>query len=270
MHERWKGGPGIKVIGAGWGRTGTLSFKTAMDILYGSEGGCYHMVKVHEYSDYDFWVKCAKNPEDIDFDKVFSRPNGERFVASCDWPSSAFWKEQLKQYPDARVVLTYRDAESWYRSCCETIFVMNPRSPYSNLGVRTFCLLAAAGSRPQVSQKVIFEYSLGGSWKKDNVIAAYNAHIEDVKATCPKDRLLVHQAKDGWEPLCTFLGMPVPSVPYPHVNDMEAFQSRISHNTSWGYLMGIGLLGIPFLLVPGPPPESGDGDETAETATAST
>ena len=251
----------MRVIGAGWGRTGTLSFKTAMEILFGSEGSCYHMVKVHEHGDYDFWCRAAEQPTTIDFDQVFCR-SGSRFVASCDWPSSAFWREQLQQFPNAKVVLTFRDPESWYKSCCDTIFAMNPKSPHSNLGIRTFCYLAA-GSRAQVSNKVIFEYSLRGSWRKEDVIAAYIAHVEDVKATCPKDRLLVHQAKDGWGHLCAFLGVPEPSVPYPCVNDSEAFQSKITHNTSLGYLMGLGLLGIPFLLAPGYEGEVGAMDDAA-------
>jgi Sulfotransferase domain len=240
----------MKVIAAGWGRTGTSSFKKAMEILYG--GKCYHMVENHKNNDFDFWLRCseagAKEEAFPDFDEVFGREKSP-YIASCDWPSSAYWKQQLKQYPDAKVVLTYRDAESWYKSCIDTIFRMNPKSPHSNPGIRSF-MFVMGGRRPLVSQRVIFEDSLHSSWNKDSIIARYNAHVQDVKDSCPG--ILVFEAKDGWAPLCAYLDMPVPQVPYPRVNDTEEFQGMITRTSIAGYILGTVLLGLPFLLSAGP------------------
>jgi hypothetical protein len=111
------------------------------------------------------------------------------FVASCDWPSSAFWRERLQQYPDAEVVLTFRDPEMVVQVLLRHDFChANPKSPHSNLGIRTFCYLAAGSRDPSLQKKLsssILSEVLGGK----TVIAASIAHVEDVKATCPKDRL---------------------------------------------------------------------------------
>ena len=52
----------------------------------------------------------------------------------------------------------------------------------------------------------------------------------------PPERLLVYEVKEGWEPLCRFLGVPVPQTPFPHVNDAETFLFMLeSSNTSFNY-----------------------------------
>ena len=121
---------GIKVVGAGFGRTGTSSFKEAMKIL---GMNCYHMLDNMKHKDSLFWLRAAEG-EEVNFDDVFGR-DVEQYQASVDNPSSMCWQEQLKQYPNAKVILTYRDFEGWYRSCKDTIFKMMPNSPYCPAGV---------------------------------------------------------------------------------------------------------------------------------------
>ena len=60
---------------------------------------------------------------------------------------------------------------------------------------------------------------------KDFVIQQYHAHIEDVKRNIPQERLLLHEAKDGWEPICRFLGKKIPSSSYPSLNKKEDFHA---------------------------------------------
>ena len=135
---------------------------------------------------------------------------------------------------------------------------MNPRSPHSNPGIRAF-MWVMGGKRPMVSDKVIFTHSLGRSWNKKDVISAYMAHVQNVKESLGPE-ILVFEAKDGWAPLCEYLGVPIPDVPYPRVNDTEAFNGVITRTTATGYVLGTLLLGIPFLLSPGPEDNtSGDG-----------
>jgi hypothetical protein len=93
------------------------------------------MIDNMEHKDSKFWLKVANN-EQVDFNDVFGR-KGKEYYASVDFPSSVVWQQQLKQYPSAKVILTIREFESWYRSCQETIFKMSTRSPYAPVGTRT-------------------------------------------------------------------------------------------------------------------------------------
>ena len=197
----------IEVIGAGWGRTGTSSLKEALEIL---GFPTYHMTEIlaNGPAHTSFWSHAADNrSEKHDFPSVF-----KNYRATCDFPSSVFWKEQLEAYPDAKVILTVRDAEKWYASCCQTIFRMSPDSPHTNIGIRTAMDafgLPVRGLGPMI-RKIITREALGDTWEKEKVIAAYVAHIQKVKDEVPPEKLLVFEISQGWGPLCTFLGVPVP------------------------------------------------------------
>lgn len=214
---------GIEVIGAGWGRTGTNTLMTALEIL--GFDPCYHMLKVFKYSHADFWRR-AYLGEKVDFDEVFG-PNKVR--ASCDFPSAYLWKEQLKKYPDAKVILTVRDPEKWYESCMKTIFVMMAGNPNAPLGVKVVNFLGMGpipGFIPMT--RAMNAKVFKGNIFERSVIEEFKAYNESVKADCPKDKLLVFEVSQGWEPLCAFLGVPVPDVPFPRVNDTAEFQSHIN------------------------------------------
>ena len=225
-------GEDFYVIGAGWGRTGTDSFKNAMEILYGKP--CYHMREVIEGGAHhvSFWQKLASGKMDKpDFDNVFKR-GGKEFVATCDFPAAVHWKEILKQYPKARVVLTLRDPESWYASCMATIFHFQPDGPYcknwGNLPTRIALAsnLPAPGFGEMVST-VLTKNSFHKDYSKENLIKCFNEYNESVIRDCPKDKLLVFKATDGWEPLCKFLGKEIPlNVPYPNSNSTKEFQKH--------------------------------------------
>lgn len=220
----------IQVIGAGWGRTGTDSFKRAMEILYGSP--CYHMREVIDGGGYhvEFWKDVATGKDTApDFDKVF-RHGGKDFKATCDFPSAPYWKEILRQYPDAKVVLTIREPESWVTSCMSTIFHFQPDGPFcknwGNLGTRITlaCGLPARGFAEMVSV-VLTKNAFHGDYSKENLIKRFNEHNESVIRDCPKDKLLVFRATDGWGPLCKFLDKEVPvGIPYPNKNSTKEFQ----------------------------------------------
>jgi Sulfotransferase domain len=236
---------GLRVIGAGFGRTGTSSFREGMAIL---KLPCYHMLDNMKHKDSPFWASVGSG-EKVDFDTIFARGKPEDwYLASVDNPSSMCWEEQLKQYPDAKVVLTTRDFESWYRSCKDTIFKMFPNSPYCPTGVKGAMALGLPHSGfIDLNKKLLFP-SIGSSWKKAEIKKAFDAYHSKVKATVPPGQLLVFEAKDGWEPLCKFLGLPIPDVPYPRVNDTVEFQTHVNGINRAGWVMGTFLLGVPFLL----------------------
>lgn len=244
-HHKAKEEKTIKVIGAGWGRTSTTSFLDAMEIL-GMK--CYHMKEVIGNGDAKFWSRVAKDPT-TDVHEVLG---ARGYEATCDWPSSQFYLEQLHRYPDAKVVLTYRDPEKWYGSLKNTILTMMPRCD-APIGVRVAMGLGLpAAGFPEMCDDVIMTKSFQGMEPtKENIIQAYKDHVEKVKATVPADKLLIFDVtehENPWIPLCEFLGKPIPDKKYPHSNDTEEFQRLTSIINSVGWTLGVVGLGIPFLF----------------------
>jgi Sulfotransferase domain len=201
----------LAVIGASFGRTGTYSLKLALEQL--GFGPCFHMAEffVGENGEElkERWVRVAYGPGEPDWDAVF-----DGYRSTLDWPSAAYWRELADYYPDAKVILTVRDAERWYDSCEATIF----SGPTTDTRTDTW---------GRMVDKVISQDTFGGTTRDRNrAIAVYNRHNETVQQTLPPERLLVYQAGDGWEPLCAFLGVPVPDAPFPQANTREEFQAR--------------------------------------------
>lgn len=212
----------LKVIGAGWGRTGTESLKKALEILEFDK--CYHMFElIKDGKRVVYWEQLARG-EKPDYEKLF-----EGFQSAVDFPACAFYKEFMEQYPDAKVVLSWRPADKWYESASKTIFRPLPKAVF--LVSRVAGLFNKNLSYFPRIYKSVVEHVFNGMMQgrkddRDFMIQFYNNWVEEVKRTVPAEKLLVHEAKDGWEPLCKFLGVPVPSVPYPKGNDSEQFHER--------------------------------------------
>ena len=202
----------IKVISAGFGRTGTLSLKIALEQL--GFGPCHHMKEVLENGSVQVPLWHAAADGKPDFAAIFKGYN-----SAVDWPTAAFWREVAAAYPESKIILSTRSAESWYSSFSETILTS---------------LLAKDNWPPPavpwltMVSKVVIDRSLGGRTDKEGVIAAFHEQEAAVKAEIPANRLLVHAAKDGWEPLCAFLDVPVPSTPYPRTNSKGEFFKRMT------------------------------------------
>ena len=101
---------GLKVVGAGFGRTGTLSLKNALEKI--GYGPCYHMLEVFSRPDHVAMWHNAAFGKPVDWDLLF-----RDFVATVDWPSTRWWRELADHFPEAKVLLSLRDPESWYRAC---------------------------------------------------------------------------------------------------------------------------------------------------------
>lgn len=197
----------LKVISAGFGRTGTLSLKLALEQI--GFGPCHHMKEVIDNGPVQVPLWHAAADGKPDFAAIYKDYN-----SAVDWPTAAFWRELATEYPDGKIILSTRSAESWYSSFSETILPT---------------LLATDNWPPQIADwlrmvtKVVIDRSLGGRTDRDGIMAAFNEHEAAVKAEIPASRLLIHQAKDGWGPLCDFLGVPVPETAYPRTNSKEEF-----------------------------------------------
>lgn len=195
----------LEVIGAGFGRTGTLSLKEALEQL--GFGPCHHMYELYgRPDDIDGWIDAARRG-DADWQALLQ---GCR--STTDWPVAAFWEELLVVAPHVKVILTTRDSEGWLASFQSTIQEVwrtgDPANP----------LL-------QLSKAVVMERVLQNSVEdSQSMIEAYEAHNQRVRDTVRPDQLLEFEVADGWGPLCAFLGVPVPDTEFPHANDRAFFQ----------------------------------------------
>jgi hypothetical protein len=196
----------LEVIGAGFGRTGTLTLKTALEIL--GFGPCHHMVEViGNPGQLPFWNRAALGGP-IDWDEVYGP-----YKATVDWPGCHFYAQLADYYPNAKVILSKRDPERWYASMQDTI-------------LKTFETFMGDDHPMVFVSRIISEATFANDYSRDNVIAAFERHNAEVQQRIHADRLLVFEAKDGWEPLCAHLGAPVPDRPFPHVNDRAEFQTH--------------------------------------------
>lgn len=194
----------LRVIGTGFGRTGTDSMREALNIL--GFGPCHHMFEVTENPLMKARWRAFMVSGTADWPALF-----EGYRSCVDWPSAHYWRELVTLYPEARVILTWRDPESWWKSFAATL-VQHHRT---------------ATDRQSVGVKII-DKAFGDRFDdRDFVIGQYEAHVADVIATVPKDRLLVHGLGDGWEPLCAHLGVPVPADPYPSRNSTAELRNHL-------------------------------------------
>jgi len=208
----------LKVVGAGFGRTGTLSLKNALEQLGFSK--CYHMMEVRmNPSHLELWRALGRG-EQVDLEALF-----EGYQASVDWPSCNFWREQLEAFPEAKVILSLRDPERWYESVMNTIYPSSAAARASDdPGAQTFAAMAF---------ELVWDGLFDGRMDdKAHVIRVFEAHNRDVIDSVPPERLLVFEASQGWEPLCEFLEVPVPDQDYPKVNTTEDFQAMVRARTA--------------------------------------
>jgi hypothetical protein len=211
----------MEVIGAGVGRTGTMSLKAALERL--GFGPCFHGRHVLDHPDrLPMWAAAATG-EPVDWRAVLAG-----YRSTVDWPGAAFWRDLVATFPDARVILTERDPESWYDSVARTIYPMfgdgtDPRA------VEARAVVPGLDVMTDFVRRVIWDGPVfGGRFAdRDHAIAVFEAHNAAVRREVPADRLLVCEAGVGWEPVCAFLGVPVPDEPYPHLNDPAGFWGRV-------------------------------------------
>lgn len=208
----------LKIIGAGFPRTGTLSLKAALETL--GYGKCHHMSDVLFSSrQVDDWVAIADGKKrHPDWDAVF-----EGYSACVDFPSALYVQELAKTYPDAKVILTVRPPQDWYDSMEATLYKLEQAVP-----AWVQMLFPRIRKLAKLADKLVWQGVFEGQFEnRANAITEYERHIDEVKAAIPKDRLLVMEVKDGWAPLCVFLGVDEPEQSFPRVNDKENFQKMI-------------------------------------------
>ncbi len=197
----------LRVICAGVGRTGTYSMKLALDQL--GFGPCHHMEEVDETSadEVALWMAAAQGRADW-------AVNYAGFNSAADWPTAAFWRELAEAYPEAKVILTVRDPEAWCTSFSNTIYPLIESASEAEPERRPFLDMVAA---------VVTKTGFRVPSTREEVMEAFLRHVAAVKATIPAERLLVFDVREGWGPLCRYLGVPVPATDFPRTNNTAEF-----------------------------------------------
>jgi len=247
----------VRVIGAGLPRTGTLSLMTALEILL--QGKCYHGMKMwqHEQEMIDIMYG------NYDTDKLQHFFSNNNYIATVDAPLCFHYESAMKAFPDALVIQTVRDdAESWQRSAeifcdyvtgCPTLYFewfgrrlpgyLNTFGPTDDLRDVTPKQRDACYNNPDAFAEMFVAMA-----QVDTGVEFYNKWNEEVTAKVPKEKLLRFNVKDGWEPLCRFLGLPVPDIPFPRMNFSGDFKRRLLLNKRRNWLVLYQVLSLPLLL----------------------
>jgi len=196
----------LKVIGAGFGRTGTDSMRKALNML--GFGPCHHMFEVTENPVMRTrWRALMAGDDAPDWDALF-----EGYASCVDWPGVLYWRELIDVFPEAKVVLTWRTPDSWWASYEKTLLQYYLHTDdHASVGYRAMDRQFGAKAAD-----------------RDFVIGRYNANVAAALAEVPPDRLVLHRLGDGWGPLCAGLGVPVPDEPYPNSNSAAEIRERFS------------------------------------------
>ncbi|KYG41694.1 hypothetical protein M433DRAFT_75346 [Acidomyces richmondensis BFW] len=230
----------MEVLVLGLERTGTLSMRAALFEL--GYYDVYHMASClfENPPDADLWCDAIDAKA---FGKgKFTKENWDQLLGHCmasptsavsDQPCAMFAEELIEAYPDAKIVLTVRDSpEAWQKSATNTVVAMcqimapiQVRQPGMNPMNWVWRLL-----RPHLPIMPFLD-RLAEAHELDKIptegVRIYNEHNDRVKRLAPPGQFLEFNVKQGWKPLCDFLGKPVPDTPFPNVNDTSEFQERM-------------------------------------------
>ena len=221
----------MRVIGSGFGRTGTLSLQAALQQL--GFGPCYHMVELARRPTHIHAWHAIAHGSAPDWHALL-----QGFESTVDFPACIFYAELLAAFPDAKVLHSVRSSASWYASTRATIYRSRDAFP-------SWLLRASRSMRELIAttDRLIWDGVFQSRFEDQAyALQVFDQHTRDVQARVPADRLLVYDVREGWEPLCRFLCVPVPSTPFPHRNDRVTMQRAL-------WLLRYGLRALPWFLL---------------------
>ena len=196
----------MKIICVGIGKTGTTSISKALRHL----GYTVFDWEEHVFDFQDHWVDVFQNFAQLDVKRVYKHAD-----AVVDARGNFFWEEILEAYPDSKVILSKREEDSWLKS------LVNQLQVFEAVISRRFLAVLSPTSRKQIF--ILYSHLtaiLGSADPKSACVlrTRYRMHNHRVKSLVPPEKLLVYNVKQGWKPLCDFLGCEVPTVAFPHEN----------------------------------------------------
>jgi Sulfotransferase domain len=215
---------GLKVIGVGYARTGTFSLKIALDRL---GFRCYHMFELfNRLEDAKLWLRAYNEEEREEVLKaIFSD-----YEATVDFPSITFYRDLIKQYPDAKVIRTIRDSNSWYDSFQSTINEAHQSVPYLiGCRMKNYALF-------KVIDRCLIRPFAENFSNRPFIISYFEKYNAEVIESIPAERLLIYRVEQGWKPLCEFLNVPIPDdIPFPHANDRQHLIALLNQTKKMGW-----------------------------------
>jgi len=201
----------MKIIGCGFGRTGSMSMKIALEQL--GFGPCHHMDEViaNPTKHLPYWLAASKG-ENVNWDDAL-----KGYESCVDWPTAAYWPVLAEHFPNAKILLTTRTAESWYNSISKTIFK-----------IMGDVMSASPGDKPNPFGEMLMHMILENTFKdniadRNHCIDVFNNNVQAVKDAFSDERLFVYNIGDGWDGLCKWLDVPVPDTPFPRTNNQQEF-----------------------------------------------
>jgi hypothetical protein len=217
---------GLEIIGAGFGRTGTMSLKLALEQL--GFGPCYHMTEIVKNPGHARLWRSAHSEQPVDWVELFGR-----YRATVDWPGCHYYRKLMDAFPDAKVILTIREADQWYESMASTPYSLKVAAEARLLSRQEQQALEPAA--PPLPGARIWADTFSGRFEdREHAITVFERHNAEVVRIVPAHRLLIYQVSQGWSPLCGFLGVPPPDdQPFPQANSTESFRAynrvQLSH-----------------------------------------
>lgn len=225
----------LRVLCLGLSRTGTVSLRQALVRLGYTD--CYHFASTLQENPLDatLWNE-AIQAKFLGIGKPYAKPEWDALLGHCqavtDTPCTIFYKELLAAYPDAKVILTERDdVHQWHESMMGTLV------PYASkiIGVTWLDKLKALFSPldstlVRLNKLIVYHTPIFAALWQDyyhgttTAKQLYKEYNAEIKRIVPKENLLLFNVKDGWEPLCRFLGVQVPEgQEFPRRNETSAF-----------------------------------------------
>jgi sulfotransferase family protein len=199
----------LKIIGSGFGRTGTMTMKDALGVL--GFGPTHHMTEIMENPDQIRHWKAVFAGDDVDWADVYAG-----YRSQVDWPGASVWQQAMIAFPEARVIHTERPEDDWWASFNGTIG-------------KFFALMDGFDLPPEFRElfttmrEGFVKSTFGDFTNRYDAIAAYRENNRKVREMVPPDRLLIFNVAEGWEPLCRFLGVDQPEGDFPHHNVRREF-----------------------------------------------
>ena len=264
--SEWRGKHDLKVIGTGFARTGSYSLRLALEQL--GIAPCFHVIDCQsdkKKAKALMWWKGIENrlkadKESVNFDEFYSTlANGVQ--AGLDWPTCLYWEELAEFYPKAKLILTVRDKEKWYRSCITTLNFLH-YNPLLRLLIEFVDLLHFEAT--ELMPKGMEEFGGMDAFyaDKQRVFDRVDERIEIMRTDERyKDRVLIFEVKQGWDPLCKFLNVEVPKTPFPRSNDGAALAQKVNRHlwqtvqepvamfgrgmrSAWPFMVGIAAVAV--------------------------
>ncbi|KAK5137473.1 hypothetical protein LTR08_008451 [Meristemomyces frigidus] len=217
----------MKVLMLGMGRTGTESISNALRLLGINE--CYHgwQALFNNPRDNEMWLEAIEAKFD-GIGKTFGKAEFDKLLGHCqgvsDMPAILFADELIAAYPDAKVILTHRNFDTWYRSALETCEKRFAHPLTKGLIPVGYALMMhSRWTRPAFKRS--WEILFDGDFM-NNARTGYDRHYDHVRSLVPPERLLEYNVKEGWAPLCEFLDVPHPKIDFPNGNEAVVLNRR--------------------------------------------